>query len=114
MNCKQGDLAIVVRTTPIGVSKSTGYRIVDEICQMLLGRIIRCKCLWSKDIQGNLSYTLVGRPAWELEEPITVKVGDAPFMVHAILDECLKPLPPLSPEGDTETETLKEFEHASS
>ena len=80
MNCKQGDLAIVVEAH--GSFRSA------------VGRIVRCEALSAKH-----------SAAWVVDPPLTIQVGIGHVLhCEAVGDECLRPI--RDPGDDAVDETL--------
>ena len=79
MNCKQGDLAIVVRSR-VGLE----------------GTIVRCVKLWpirTMDPGGIRITNPAPGPRWRIDPPVKVPVNSGEFrQLHSLADACLKPL----------------------
>lgn len=93
MNCKPGDLAVVV--------KSSGYGVAGEISKLLVGRIVRVTKL-DKPVAAGLhcSADLV----WSFEEPVKLEFDGKSYTAHGIADDCLRPI--RDPGDDARDESL--------
>lgn len=92
MNCKPGDLAVVIKGP-----RSAG-RIVKVLRAYRRDEIVHSKC-------GNLRAIVdlqIG-PAWHIEGHVFVMVGGKVYEIQVGYDSCLKPLR----DNDGEDETLQ-------
>ena len=75
MNCKQGDLAVIVRSFANNE-----------------GKIVRCQRLHSseiRDLDGMYFYNGLGGPHWVIEGDVFSAEG---FRIFTVADACLRPL----------------------
>lgn len=80
MNCKQGDLAIIVH--------SEGGGEAGQLSKMLLGRIVRVIRLGKPQSDLHCYADLV----WFFEEPIHLVLNGKRFSANGIADFCLRPI----------------------
>ena len=90
MNCRPGDLAVIVR--------SEGSGIAGEISRLVVGRICRVVQLRAPKLK-SCTYPVV----WKFEEPMFVQFGGKKYEVIGAPDEILRPL--RDNEGEDETLT---------
>jgi hypothetical protein len=91
MNCKPGDLAIVI--------KADGSGIAGEISRMLVGRIVKVTHL----SKPSSDFTCFANEVWKFEEPIHINFGEKKYTANGIADDCLRPIrPDETPEQSTE------------
>lgn len=93
MNCRPGDLAVVVNA---GEAVSSGW--AGEVAKRLVGSIVRLVRLRPPDPAANFCYAAL---VWEFESPIAVTVDSRTGIATGIADECLRPIRPS--EGADET-----------
>lgn len=92
MNCKPGDLAIVVR--------SAGNDEARTLINQLLGKIVRVIRL-----RPPVDPTCTAIVVWQLEDELTVHFRGMRYQLTGINDECLRPI--RDPGDDAQDETLQ-------
>lgn len=80
MNCKPGDLAVIV--------SASGYGTAGRISGMLVGRIVRVVVLEKPTTDLVCFSPLV----WKFEEPIHLQLDGKWFTANGIADKCLRPI----------------------
>lgn len=93
MNCKPGDLAIVVR--------AEGWGLAGRVSQKLLGAIVRVVRLAPPSERFQCTADLV----WKFEEPIKVELDGKTYWADGIDDSCLRPI--RDPGDDAQDEMLR-------
>lgn len=82
MNCKPGDLAMIVR--------SDGWGKYGEIAKLLFGRIVRVVDLGPPANPSTCHSDIV----WRFETPLKVQFEGKQYVANGIHDSCLKPIRP--------------------
>lgn len=91
MNCKPGDIAIIV-----SARNATGR--VGEISRSIVGRIVRVTRL----CPPRSTLTCFASLVWEFEEPLRVVYEGVEYIATGCADSEMRPIPPLfEPEADT-------------
>lgn len=91
MNCKPGDLAIVIKADGDGISRVIGEKIV--------GLIVTVKYLRKPQSQFSDNDFV-----WHIEKSIEVEIDGNSYTVTGISDDCLRPI--RDPGEDAQDETL--------
>jgi len=80
MNCKPGDLAVIVRYE--------GWGSAGEISKLLVGRIVRVASLGVPSTPSICSASIV----WKFEEPLKIEYEGKKYIADGIADFCLRPI----------------------
>lgn len=87
MNCKPGDMAVIV--------SASGWGTAGEISQKLIGKIVRVSHLGAP----SSAFTCTVEVVWRFTEPCKVHHKGRDYIVNGIADYCLRPI---RPHGDDE------------
>jgi hypothetical protein len=100
MNCKPGDLAIVVR-----ILSSDNERI-RALSRLTIGRCVKVV---------RVEPGALGKPTWWIEEPFLIEFEGITRRVVGLEDETLLPISgiPVGEEGETTTTHARARDHAS-
>lgn len=90
MNCKPGDLAIII--------KADGDGIPGQISRKLVGHIVRVVKLVKPSDEFHCYADLV----WRFEEPILIVIDGRKYSADGMADDALRPIR----DNDGEDETL--------
>ena len=91
MNCKPGDLAVIVR--------STGHGFARKVADACIGHYVVVEYLRPPAGDGKC-FGLV----WKIAKPFAVFVDGNSFEIIGVEDECLRPI--RDPGDDAQDETL--------
>lgn len=93
MNCKPGDLAVIVQ--------AYGWGRAGEISHAILGRIVRVTHLAPPTNATQCLASLV----WNFEQDLKVVIDGVSYMIDGITDDCLRPI--RDPGDDARDEMLR-------
>lgn len=79
MNCRPGDLAVIVR--------SEGWGLAGEIARLCIGRIVQVRFL-----RPPFNSACPSALVWDIEKPLIVSKDGHDFEVTGVSDDALRPI----------------------